>query len=190
MSTSDPVRAHQDAMLALQHEFDRKITYHRQKAYHDPAEIYWLAHEFLTAILQRAERHHTEEELGAMLTQLKHDFISLPPELIEAWRIFLGQLAYAQYGGYTTETRHVQLLLDQCALLIEETLREVVTAPDELTKQLQALKVLVHNGELGRAEHQYRTIIQAYERLPDERKQAHYHRVASAFQTISAARSA
>jgi len=175
-------------MVALKNEFNRKIDYHRQKAYHDPAEIYWIAHEFLTAILKRGERHHTEEELGSLLKDLKHDFITLPVELIDAWQVFLAQLAYAQYGGYSTEPRHVQLLLEQCALLIEETLREVIIAPDELTKQLQALKVLVQNGEVARAEHAYRTIIKAYERLPNDRKQGHYHRVASAFNTISASR--
>lgn len=190
MRGADPARQHYDAMLALQHEFERKLSYHRQKAYHDAADIYWLAHDFLSALLQRGQNHHTEEELGKLLAELKHDFISLPNELVESWHVFLNQLAYAQYGGYGTQPEHVQILLDQCAMLIEETLRELVSVPDEVTKELQTLKVFVQNGELDRAEEHYRAIIGKYEKLPDEKKQAHYPRIEHAYKTIAAARNA
>jgi hypothetical protein len=190
MTGADPARQHHEAMLALQHEFQRKLSYHRQKAYHDPADIYWLAHDFLSALLQRSDNHHTEEELGKLLAELKHDFIALPQELVEGWHIFLSQLAYAQYGGYGLAPQHVQVLLDQCAMLIDETLQEIVTLPDDVTKELQTLRLFVQHGELDRAEEHYRAIIAKYEKLPDEKKQMHYPRITRAYATIAAARSA
>jgi len=190
MKLNDPARAHQEAMVALQHEYERKMQYHRQKSFHDPAEIYWLAHDFLSSLLQRTNSHHTEEELGLQLQALKHDFISLPEELIDAWRIFLGQLAFAQYGGGKNSPEQAKMLLDQCAALIDETLREIVAAPDEITKKLAVLKVLVSNGDIERAEKDYRAILSHYETLDETKKKLHYHRIASAHKSILSARSA
>jgi hypothetical protein len=184
---SDPLHDHQTRMQTLHADYTRKLQYHQQKAYVDVEELYWLAHDFLAALLN-TDKHHTEEELAQKLGAFSHEYITIPQELVRAWHTFLTALSHAQYAGGAMEPNRAQQLRAECARLIQETLAHATHPPDGFTKQVATLRLYIQQNELVKAEELYRRLISEYERLPDEHKHLHYRRFTDAYNAILAAR--
>lgn len=184
---SDLAREHHEKMRAIVDEWERKLSFQAQRAYLDVSDVYWVAHDFLNAILA-AEGHRTEEELGQALKTFKHDFLSIAPDLAHRWQTFFNELSHAQYGGVKSDPEHVHVLFVQCQALITDTMQVAIEPVDEFTRHIQIVRILVQNGEIPKAEEQYRALVQEYELLPDERKHLHYERFKDVYQAILVAR--
>jgi hypothetical protein len=176
-------------MQVLAQEWERKLSFQAQRAYLDIADVYWLAHDFMGALLE-AEGHHTEEELARTLTTFKHDFLTIEPSLAMRWKTFFEELSASQYGGRAPSPEDIHILFVHCRSLIEDTLHVATEPVDEFTKRLQAVRVLLTNKEYLAAEAQYRVLANEYEQLPEEGKHAHYARFHAVYEAILAARNA
>lgn len=186
---SDPAREHHERMRAIVNEWERKLSFQAQRAYLDVSDVYWLAHDFIVAVLA-AEGHKTEEELGHALATFKHDFLSIAPDLAERWKAFFDELSHAQYGGVKPDPETVHQLFVHCEALVTETMQAVIEPLDEFTQHVQAVRVLVQNGEIEKAEERYGALVTEYDRLPEDRKVLHYARFHGLYESILAARNA
>jgi len=186
---SDPAREHHEKMRAIVNEWERKVSFQAQRAYMDVSDVYWLAHDFLGAVLA-AEGHRTEEELGHALKTFKHDFLSIAPDLADKWQAFFDDLSQSQYGGVKPDPEYVHQLFVRCEGLITETMQVAIEPLDEFTHHIQAVKILVQNGEVEKAEERYHALVSEYDKLSDDRKQLHYNRFNELYQSILAARNA
>jgi hypothetical protein len=186
---SDPAREHHERMQALAKEWERKLGFQTQKAYLDVSDVYWLAHDFLNALFA-AEGHRTEEELGQAIRSFKHDFLSITPDISRRWSGFFDELSAAQYGGKKPDPEHVHVLFVHCRQLIDDTIHASIEPIDTFTHHVQAVRALLQNGEIPKAEEKYRDLMHEYETLTDERKTLHYERFHDLYMALVAARNA
>lgn len=186
---SDPAHEHHEKMQLLSKDWERKLKFQAQRAYLDVSDVYWLAHDFLAALLA-AEGHRTEEELSHALAVFKHDFLTISPDITNQWQAFFMELSGTQYSGTKPDPEVVHHLFVESQALIQATLLIAIEPVDDFTRHIQAVRVLVQNEEVQKAEEQYQHLMHEYEKLPEEQKRMHYDRFRGIYQAILVARNA
>ena len=185
----DPLSEHKKKVAELQLAFSKKSQYHQQKAYLELKDIYWLCHEFFTSLLTK-DRHFTEEELLRELKEFKHEYLTIPSELLTEWQSFFHELSESQYSGKQPSQEKLKAMLTKLSTLIEQTLGSKRLPQTEFSTQLQAAQLLIKNGDAEKAEERYQKLMQQYLIFPPEQKALYYAQLELLYHAIADARSA
>ncbi len=175
-------------MQQLHAQFLKKSQYHQQKAYLELKDVYWLVHEFFSTFLGK-ESHFTEEELSQELQSFKHEFVALPPQVIESWKSFLESLSKAQYGGTELSQEQLKALLEQFGNLVAQTVGKDYAPSDAFTRKAQEAHVLLKHSELAKAESIYKILMHEYESYGTDAKRIHFEQLDRLYRAIALARS-
>jgi hypothetical protein len=189
MKKGDPAEEHREAMKQLHALFSKKAQYHKQKAFLEFKDIYWLVHEFFSTFLGK-NVHFTEEELMKELAAFKHDYISVHPEVTKRWHTFFLKLSEGQYSGMEASQPELQALLQEFTALVDDTIGKEYAPADDFTKAVQSAKIFVTHKELAKAEQAYKKLVELYNALSVEQKRQHYEQLEKLYESIAALRSA
>jgi hypothetical protein len=188
MKKGDPLQLHKERMRALHAQFLKKTQYHRQKAYLELKDIYWLVQEFFATFLDK-NHHFTEEELIKELQEFKHEFIALPVEVIERWRTFFDALSKSQYGGGEPSQDQLKKLLEEFMGRVEETVGKDYSPSDGFARAVQQAQLLLSHNQPDKAEELYHKLMHEYERYAPEEKRTHFEQLNRLYQAIADVRS-
>lgn len=175
-------------MQQLHTQFLKKSQYHQQKAYLELKDVYWLVHEFFSTFLGK-ESHFTEEELTQELQSFKHEFVALPPQVVESWKAFFENLSRTQYSGAEPSQEQLKSLLDEFGSLVAQTVGKDYAPSDAFTRKAQEAHVLLKHGELEKAESIYKVLMSEYEGYSTDAKRTHFEQLDRLYRAIALARS-
>jgi hypothetical protein len=188
MKKGDQLAEYREHMRELHATFIKKTHYHRQKAFLEPKDLYWLMHEFFVIFLQK-DQHFTEEELIAHVKHFTHDFLTIHPKTVNEWETLLYKLSEVQYAGVETEQPVLHALLEEFDRLVDQTVGKAYAPPDTFTKELQQAQLYLKHDQIEKAETIYKQLVEAYTALSEAQKHEYHQQLAHLYDSIAAFRS-